>query len=66
MMGWATAVLVDVVVLPLESVEVMETMTATGVLGRATTGAGEGVMTMPLDVVAGVLETTGSVSLAGC
>ena len=66
MMGWAMAVLVEMVTLPFESVEVTGTGTATGVVGKLAIGAGEGVMTMLLDAGAGEFETTGSMALAGC
>lgn len=66
MIGWATAVLVEMVMLPFESVEVTGTGTATGVVGKVATGAGEGVMMMLLDTGAGGFEATGSTLLAGC
>ncbi len=60
MIGWATAVLVEMVTLPFESVKVTGTGTATGVFGMVGAGAGEGVITMLLDTGAGGLEMTGS------
>ena len=48
---------------PFESVEVKGTRTATGVVGKAVVGAGEGVMTMLVDGGAGGFETTGSMPL---
>lgn len=68
MMGWAMAVLVDVVMLPFESVEVTGTRTATGVVGRVVTGAGEGVMTRLSSAESGVLDigfTAGVVVVVG-
>lgn len=56
MTGWTTAVLVEIVIPPFESVDVTGTKTATGVVGRAVAEAGKGVITMLLD---------GSNSLAG-
>ena len=53
MVGKATAVLVEMVMLPFESVEVVSTRTATGVVGKVVAGGGEGVMMMLLDVGAG-------------
>ena len=67
-MGWAMAVLVDVVMLPFESVEVTGTRTATGVVGRVVTGAGKGVMTRLSSAESGVLEigfTAGVVVVVG-
>lgn len=65
MMGWAMAVLVEMVMLPFESVEVTGIGTAMGVVGRIVTGAGEGVTTILFDAGAGGFETTGIVSVAG-
>ena len=53
MVGKATAVLVEMVMLPFESVEVVGTRTATGVVGKVVAGGGEGVMMMLLDAGAG-------------
>ena len=53
MVGKATAVLVEMVMLPFESVEVMGTRTATGVVGRVVIGDGERVITMLFDAGAG-------------
>lgn len=64
MMGWAMAVLVEMVTLPFESVEVTGTGTATGVVGRLVIGAGKGVMTMLSDAGAGEFETTGDMAAA--
>lgn len=67
-MGWAMAVLVDVVMLPCESVEVTGTRTATGVVGRVLTGAGEGVMTRLSSAESGALDkgfTAGVVVVVG-
>lgn len=64
MVGKATAVLVEMVMLPFESVEVVSTRTATGVVGKVVAGGGEGVMMMLLDAGAGedwVLLTGASV-----
>lgn len=61
MTGWATAVLVEMVMLPLES-EVTGTRIATGLVGSVVVGVGKGAMSMFLDAGAG---TTGSKSLAG-
>ena len=65
MTGWATAVLVEIVMLPFESVEVTGTRIATGVVGSVVVGVGKGVMSMFLDAGAGRDGTTGSRSLAG-
>ena len=65
MIGWAMAVLVDMVILPLESVEVTGTGIATGLVGRIVGGAGEGVMMVLLDAGAGGFELTGTILLAG-
>ena len=65
MIGWAMAVLVDMVILPFESVEVTGTGIATGVVGRTVAGAGEGVMMVLLDAGAGGFESTGTILLAG-
>lgn len=62
MTGWATAVLVETVMLPFESVEVTGTRIATGLVGSVVVGVGKGAMSMFLDAGAG---TTGSKSLAG-
>lgn len=59
------AVLVEVVMLPLGSVNVMGIITATGVVGTAVTGPGEGVITMLSDTGAGGFETGESILLAG-
>lgn len=66
MIGWAMAVLVEMVILPLASVEVMGRGVATGVVGRVVAGVGDGVMTMLLDAGAGGIATTGTIALAGC
>ena len=57
--------LVEIVVPPFESVEVTGTRTATGVVGKAVVGVGEGVMPMLVDRGAGRVETTGGMPLAG-
>ena len=62
MTGWATAVLVEIVMLPFESVEVTGNRIATGLVGSAIVGVGNGVISMFLDAGAG---TTGSKSPAG-
>lgn len=64
-MGWAMAVLVEMVMLPFESVKVMGTGMATGVVGRFVASAGGVVMTMLLDAGLGEVETLGAISLAG-
>ena len=64
MTGWTTAVLVEMVMLPFESVEVTGIKTATGVVGRAAAGDGEGLTTMLLDAGAARLVTIGSSSFA--
>ena len=63
-MGWAMAVLVEMVMPPFESVKVTNTATATGVAARVVTKAGEGLPTMLSDVGAGEFELTGSMSFA--
>lgn len=63
-MGWTMAVLVEIVMLPLESVEVTGTGIATGVVGRVVTAAGEGAMTMLLDTAAKGI--TAGTMLDGC
>ena len=65
MTGWATPVLVRIVMPPFESVEVTGIRTATGVVGKAIVGAGEGVMTMLAERGAGGFEMTGGMPLAG-
>lgn len=60
------AVLVEMVMLPFESVKVMGTGIATGVVAKVLARAGEGVMTMLLDAIAGGVEATGTIWLAGC
>ena len=62
MTGWATAVLVEIVMLPFESVEVTGTRIATGLVGSVVVGVGKGAMSMFWDAGTG---TTGSESLAG-
>ena len=64
MTGWTMAVLVETVMAPFESVEVTGTRTATGVVGKAVIGVGEGVMTMLVDRGAGE-SRTGGMPLAG-
>ncbi|KAL9132980.1 MAG: hypothetical protein Q9175_005841 [Cornicularia normoerica] len=59
------AALVEMVMLPFESVEVTGIGTAMGVVGRIVTGAGGGVMTILFDAGAGGFETTGIMSVAG-
>ena len=59
-MGKATAVLVEMVMLSLKSVEVMGIRTATGVVGKVVVGDGEGVMMMLLDAGVGEFEVSGS------
>ena len=63
--GCATAVLVEIVMPPFESVEVTGTRTATGVVGKAVVGVGERVMTMLVDGGAGGFASTGRMPLAG-
>ena len=63
-MGCAMAVLVEIVMLPFESVEVTGTSIATGVVGRAAAKAREGVMTMLWDIDAGGFTMNGSNLLA--
>ena len=58
------AVLVETVMLPFESVEVMGTRTVTGVVGKAVVGVGEGGVTMLVDGSAGGFETMGGMLLA--
>lgn len=65
MTGWTRAVLVEIVMPPFGSVEVTGTKTATGAVGRAVSGAGEGVITMLWDVGACGFDATGSKRLAG-
>lgn len=65
MMGWITAVLVEIAIPPFGSVEVTGTKTATRLVGRADSGAGEGVITMLWDVGAFDFDTRGSRRLAG-
>lgn len=62
--GWTMAVLVEVVMPPFASVDVMGTSIFTGVVGKAVVGTGEGVMTMLVDGGAGGFEMTGGMSLA--
>ena len=50
---------------PFESVEVKGTRTATGVVGKAVVGVGEGVMMMFVDEGAGGFEMTGGMLLVG-
>ena len=64
MTGWTTAVLVEMVMLPFESVEVTGMNTATGVVGSVAAGDGVGVMTMLLDAGAAGLVTIGTSSFA--
>lgn len=64
MTGSTRTVLVEIVMPPFESVEVTGTKTATGVVGRAVAGDGEGVITMLLDIDAGGFMLAGSNSLA--
>ena len=64
-MGCSTAVLVEIAIPPLESVDVTGIRTATGLVGSAVAGAGEGVMIMLSDTCAGRYEMSGSMSLAG-
>ena len=58
MMGWITAVLVEMLMLPFESVDVVGTRTATGAVGVVATGDGEGVMMMLFDAGAACLKIT--------
>lgn len=63
MTGYAMAVLVETVVLPFESIEVMGTGIAMGVLGKAFADAADGVMTKVLDAgssIGGVREAGAS------
>ena len=62
---WAIAVLVEIVVLPLESVEVTGTWTATDVVGSVFVGTGKRVMMVLWDAAAAGSDMTGSVWIAG-
>ena len=59
------AVLVEIVMLPFESVEVTGTWTATGVAGSVVVWTGERVMMVLWDAAVNGFDTTGSVWIAG-
>ena len=66
-MGWTIAVLVEMVMLPFESVEVTGTGIATGLVGKVDAKAGAGVMTKVLDAgssAGGVREAGTSTTVA--
>ena len=65
-MGWAMAMLVEIVMLPFEFVEVTATWTATGVVGKNLFGTGKGEMIMLSDAAVGGFSTTGSILVVGC
>ena len=60
------AVLVEIVMLPFESVDVTGTWTARGVVGIIDVGIGEGLMIMLSDAGDGGSEATGSILVVGC
>lgn len=65
-MGWAMTVLVEMVMLPFESVEVTGIGIATGVVGKVFAEAAEGVMTEVLDAgssIGGVREAGASIKV---
>lgn len=60
------AVLVEIVMLPFESVEVTGTWTATGVVGSVVVGTRERVMMVLWDAAVDGFGTTGSILVIGC